>query len=299
MTTNTVRVPWVSPAANPSGTREVCTSNKSFTLQNVPPGATVVWSVSNTGLLATSGGAGHSGSSPTATLRAAGSNSNGAATLTFTIIQPTCANVTLAVPIWVGRPGTPVTNPSGTSPTNIGISQYHTVYLYDSRGATNKSGTWSASGAVSKVTNDNPSVAATYVGNYKGTGNWLLATTNGCGTRSYAGQYKVGHLSCNPCPKIGVNDPVYSDLTVRVLTDEFDDDYSGKPASPPLARATPAIGVEETTVDLVDQSGRSVLRYAFVGASGTQDVSALPAGLYFAKVAGAFGQETAKVVIVR
>ena len=293
LTMNTLRVPWVSPSNAGGALHYVCSTNKTFTLQNSVAGTTVAWSVTNPNLFAASSGALRSGTGATAVLRAASASTTGSAVLTFTITR-NCNGVTsqstLQRQIWVGRPGTPVTSPSGQTLVEIGVSEYHTVYLNSAPGADPAAATWSATGAVSKVEPSGPGPYGTYEGMYAGTGHWQTTTSNDCGTRVYSGQYKVvsGSGTCHPCPRVGIQNPVRDVLTLTIAPLDVEDDGSiagGKRAP--------------TQVEVVDQSGRAILRFDFNGSSTIQDVSMINSGLYFAKVIGDFGEETVKVVIVR
>lgn len=81
-----------------SNSPEVCTSNKNYTLLNIPAGITVTgWSVTPANLFNVSSGTG-----TTATLRAANSSSAGQATLTFNI-RGLCGIATVTKSLQVGK----------------------------------------------------------------------------------------------------------------------------------------------------------------------------------------------------
>ncbi len=84
----------------------LCTTNQAFTLQNLPTGVSVSWSVSPANLFAVDTGTGSS-----FTTRATSSTSSGQGILTATI-SGDCGNITLQKNVWVGRP-------TGLSPDNI------------------------------------------------------------------------------------------------------------------------------------------------------------------------------------
>ena len=93
-----------------AGAKSVCTTSKSYTLQNVPAGVNASWTVSPTSLVATSSGTG-----TTASIRAASSSSSGQATITFTIRGGnSCTATTVTRTIQVGKFTTSQITVSGT-----------------------------------------------------------------------------------------------------------------------------------------------------------------------------------------
>jgi hypothetical protein len=99
-TLSAIRAPFID------GTSPVCTSNKTFSLNNIDPSRTVTWAVLPTNLFATGSGAATSGSGTIATLRAASSSRSGPATISFTIDPLSNCNgpILVSIPIWVGAP---------------------------------------------------------------------------------------------------------------------------------------------------------------------------------------------------
>lgn len=83
------------PISGPDG---LCASTTNYTLQNVPPGATVSWTASPSGLFTNSSGTG-----ATAALSAIHGSIYGAGTLTFTI-ETDCGEYQANKAIWVGVP---------------------------------------------------------------------------------------------------------------------------------------------------------------------------------------------------
>ena len=81
-----------------SGPSLVCTSNRTFTVQNVPQGVNVTWSVSPASLFAVDTGTGNSFAT-----RAAFSSSSGQGTVTATLQGP-CGNIELTKDVWMGKP---------------------------------------------------------------------------------------------------------------------------------------------------------------------------------------------------
>ncbi len=287
MTMNTIRATNISPFVPNNGAEYVCTTNKLFTLNDPIPGTTVTWSVSNPALFATSGGASTSGTGTNATLRAASAGASGSAVLTFTMNGAGCGNpINITRQIWIGRPGLPVTSPSGTTPVEIGVSQYHTVYLSATPGASSFTADWTASGAVSRIGGNVPASYATFVGNYEGTGNWQVTTSNVCGTNSNFGQYNVTN-NCNPCPRIIVNNPVQNELIAVISDYHF---ITDTPDNTP-----------EFVGDfmLFDQNGMTVKSEKFNGNQHTTNVQGIKSGLYILKMKSKDFDLTEKVIIIK
>jgi len=91
-----------------SGPELLCFSS-TYTLQNVPAGSTVTWSV--TGSMLLDGNSSGTGNSASLT---PGSSSSGRATLIFTIVTD-CGEVNISKDIWVGEPQL-VYHPPGPDP---------------------------------------------------------------------------------------------------------------------------------------------------------------------------------------
>ena len=81
-----------------SGPSLVCTSNRTFTVQNVPQGVNVTWSVSPASLFAVDTGTGNSFAT-----RATFSSTSGQGTVTATLQGP-CGNIELTKDVWMGIP---------------------------------------------------------------------------------------------------------------------------------------------------------------------------------------------------
>lgn len=282
LTLNSIRSSWI----NINGSNFVCTTNKIFTLNDPIPGKSVTWSVSNPSLFATSGGATTSGTGTTATLRASSAGASGSATLTFTLTQSGCNPVTVVQQIWVGRPGLPVTSPSGTVPIELGVSAYHTVYLSSAPGAAAFIANWSVTGAISRVGVNIPATYSTHVGDYVGTGNWQVMTSNTCGTNSNFGQYNVT-TNCNPCPRVIVNNPVRDVLIVQIP------DYVI-----PISRRKDYQN-SSGIFALMNQNGGIVKKENLTGLKQTLNVSDLKTGMYFLRIKMNDLDIIEKVVVIR
>jgi hypothetical protein len=286
ITTNTIRSPWINPWVESNKQEYVCTTNKVFTLNNPIPGKTVTWSVNNTSLFATTGGAATSGSGTSATLRANPSGVIGSATLTFSLTESGCNTVNVIRHIWVGRPSLPLTSPSGSIPIDIGVTDYHTVFLSTAPGAPYFEADWAAIGAVTKQSINSPTLAATYVGSYVGTGNWAVTTTNICGSQSNFGQYNVT-ANCNPCPKIVLNNPVRDMIYAKIP------DYNL-----PTGGNTNGQDMKGDFI-LMDQQGIVVKKETFIGKEHTTDVSTIKSGIFFVRMKNKDIDLIEKIVIIR
>ena len=92
MTTNTI-----STSSPISGASTLCFSNSTYSISNLPTGATVSWSVSPTNLFVVDSGTGSS------FITRATNSFNGQGTITANITG-TCGDVTVTKDVWVGRP---------------------------------------------------------------------------------------------------------------------------------------------------------------------------------------------------
>lgn len=91
--------PNPAAAAGPiSGPSLVCTSNRTFTVQDVPQGVNVTWSVSPADRFAVDTGTGNSFAT-----RATSSSTSGQGTITATLQGP-CGNIELTKDVWMGKP---------------------------------------------------------------------------------------------------------------------------------------------------------------------------------------------------
>lgn len=91
--------PNPAAAAGPiSGPSLLCTSNRTFTVQDVPQGVNVTWSVSPADRFAVDTGTGNSFAT-----RATSSSTSGQGTITATL-QGDCGNIEVTKNVWVGKP---------------------------------------------------------------------------------------------------------------------------------------------------------------------------------------------------
>jgi len=95
----TITMQLFNPSNPPTvtGANVLCTTNSTYSIQNLPPGATATWVASPASLFTTSSGTGAS-----ATLKAANSSSVGEGVLTFTITNA-CGVTTVTKSIIVGK----------------------------------------------------------------------------------------------------------------------------------------------------------------------------------------------------
>ncbi|MBK8051772.1 MAG: T9SS type A sorting domain-containing protein [Saprospiraceae bacterium] len=287
MTLNTIRTSWISPYVPNNGVEYVCTTNKLFTLNDQIPGSTVSWSVSNPSLFAISGGAATSGTGFNATLRAASPHVFGSAILTFTMANTGCNNTLIVTrQIWVGKPGLPITSPTGIPAVELIVGNTHTVYLSSAPGATTFTADWFGGGAVSRVDGGTYTMSATFQGNYVGSGRWQVVTSNSCGTKINTGQYNVVQ-TCQICPRINLNNPVQNVLTAMVPETYITKDASGN-----------RLNIEGDFI-LMDQNGLTVRSEKFQDDRHTTDVSSIKSGLYILRMKTQDYDLTEKVVIIK
>jgi hypothetical protein len=273
MTVNSIRVPSLS---NQDNVLTMCSnsSNLTVTLNNPIPGRTITWNVTNPTLFATTGGAATSGTTTNATIRPNNSSSNGSSVLTFTLTQAGCTPVTITRNIWIGLPQLPVTNPTGSPAINIGIGQLKTVNLVGSAASTGAVpfvGTWTATGAVS-TSSAPPTPSKVYTGNYQGSGNFSVYTSNICGISTVKwGAFNVSG-ACNPCPKIILNNPVNQVIQCEVPYYNLPNELHSN------------LDKLKGTFELIDQYGKVSIREELLSNRHTADVSGQNSGVYFVKM---------------
>ena len=155
-----------------TGPSLLCTSNQTFTLNNVPAGATVSWSVSPTSLFAVDNGSGTS-----FTTRATNATISGSGSVRATI-NGGCGNVVVSRNTWVGKPKFQDFSINGLSNVNC-----QTIQIYDYQGMANGSTgfVWESSGHldnVSYVTGSNVYIDPVHEGN----GFLAFKANNSCGS---------------------------------------------------------------------------------------------------------------------
>jgi hypothetical protein len=262
MSVNTIRAPFISTG----GSNFVCTSNKTFVLENPVPGRAVAWSVAPVNLFASDGGASTSGTGLIATLRALDNQTSGTAVLTYLLTAEGCDEVEVSVPVWAGKPGAPGTSPSGASPIQMGVGDTRTVYLSSAPGARTFAADWTAFGAVSKTSPDWPTPYGRFYGDYEGIGNWMVSTENDCGASPpNFGQFNVSG-GCDPCQIVISNNPVQDVLFISVPDHQIE---AGASANSGKGR-----------LRILDHMGRPVLSEEMVSSRRSINVSDLVPGLY-------------------
>lgn len=275
---NSIRSPWV----NSNNSNFVCTTNKQFTLTNPIPGRTVTWTVSNTYLFATSGGASTSGSGTTSTLRAASSNSSGSAVITFTLTQVGCNPVVVTQPIWVGKPGSPSTNPSGYPTIQMGLGTFLNVHVISNPGAPSNAGTWTVTGSLTR-TGINPNSVMQFEATSLGTGNFYVQTSNVCGVSPNGGG-TVNVTSGGgggPLRVQNVPNPA-SQSFVCILPEEYLENSSIK-----------------HRIKVIDNRGCEIFSDDFVGNKKVINSETWFGGMYFTKIYTNTGVFWGKVIITK
>ncbi len=187
-TTDLIRSPFVSTmSASPA----LCTTNRSYLLNNLIPGRSATWAVTPTNLFATTSGASTSGSGTTVVLRAASGSSSGLATLTFTISAGSGCN-TISVPhqIWVGIPGGTLELEDDNICTHEeGIASI--IWAANNTLMGVSSTVWSYSGPIDNF-NGGPAIAR-YSGSPSGHGYINVTRTNSCGSQYLSMPYQISN----------------------------------------------------------------------------------------------------------
>ena len=274
-TTNTIRSPFITSLGSTSP-GPVCTTNKTFTLQNPVPGQSVSWAVSPESLFATGGGASTSGTGTSAVLRAYSSSSSGVATLTFTFNAPSgCDPAIVSMSIWVGKPGILLYGDDYLCPRQIGLANLD----YD---GSVTSVSWSYDGPLATFTGY-PTFAKYKAGSTTGYGTISASVTNACGTSVDNMPYQV--VSCGEFSGGGEElllvspNPAFGTATVTLKNE----DISNLP--PP------------SVLILYDQLGKVVLHQAMSETQQTIDLSNLKPGVYFIEVTREGNRLREKIVV--
>ena len=267
-TLNTIKVPSINSISPNSFL--VCTTNKQIALSNAIPGRTITWSVNNTYLFATTGGASTSGTGVTATLRAANATSSGSAILTFTMTQTGCTDVVVSQTIWIGQPDFNLTYNS-----EVCVGNYEWAFL-DLLGPRETSlGTieWIFNGV---VTGTGTLTKARFKGISPGWGEICVRATNGCGERTkcfsvYVDYCGGGQFTINP-QKVDFETnekdqvlkvtPNPSNNTVNINLSHFKGD-------------------EKNLLTIYDLTGKILIQQNLIENNATIDLSKQIPGIYF------------------
>jgi len=296
-TDNTRLSSWLGGVNNPltlngslipsiSGDDVLCTTNKTYTLQNPVPGYSVTWSVSPTSLF----GSATSGTGTTAVLRAVNNNAQGEATLTFTLSNANCSNQQFTKTIWVGKPANPVVSVPGC----FTIASNVVIHISSSQGATNFTWTFPTCPNGPPGGDPDPECWFNYTGNGPGTtifayvgqqgGNISLFASNECGSTSIALpiEFCPGGPGGGPIIKSYSNDDVHLDENPadRIVT--YPNPANGNFT---LELNPPFYPVEELrSIQLLNMGGRSIYNKTFSGNKLRIDVNDFSPGIYFLKV---------------
>jgi lysyl endopeptidase len=298
MTTNAVLIPSIA------GSNVVCTTAKTYTLQNPLPGYAVTWSVAPTNLF----GSPTSGNGVNASLWAANSFSQGAATITYTVANANCGEQTFTRNIWVGKPLIQtIKTPECFSPG----SNYSIQVI--AQGATNFNWTFPNCPNGTPTGDPDPACWFNYTGNgpnasiyvYAGqqSGSISVWASNECGTSSRAKEIVFcggGEPPCN-CPII---------RSASGDGDEKADEVAGDEPEKVKTYPNPAKGLvtveldagtfpvgEPKTLSLVGLNGQPVYASTFTGNKEQISTGGIAPGIYFLKISS--GSETVlrKIII--
>ena len=289
---------WLGPLSNPTtsdpiavpsitGDPVLCTSNKTYTLNNPLPGYGIVWTATPASLF----GSATSGVGANAVLRAASSSSQGAATLTYTLNNATFGPQTFTQTIWVGKPlltgiRTPQCFTKGSNTSVMARATGATSYM------------WSFPGCPSGPPVGDPTPGCWF--NYSG---GLRNISVHVGQQSGS----ISVWASNECGSSSINKPiVFCDNDdpgpgggpiIRSITAD-DNEYNGisvlpNPASDLLTVALDQdyfLDEEPKELQLFDMNGKVVYRITTVENQHQIRVSDFPASIYFLKVGyqGAF-----------
>ncbi len=278
MTTNTIRSPFIS------GSGVICTGGNTFTLNHPIPSRSVTWSATPASLFASP-----SGSGTVATLQAVSNSINGPATLTFTMTLSGCNAVSVAIPVWVGKPGIPSTNPSGYPTIQMGLGDFRSIMLTNTPGAGPFSGNWSSTGSIS-LPGSSSGPSATFEATTNGVGQFYVTTTNNCGTSNNGGGAVNVSGGCNMCLQAHPN-PAKSIVTISLASEAVTEQYN-------IERSNTAEEVDGM-IALYDQLGNVVHQERLTALRQSIDTGDLQPGIYLCEVIRAGHRYKTKVVITQ
>lgn len=125
------------------------------------------------------------GSGKTASITAA-SNVSGQGKITYTFTMPSGETFTAEKTFWVGKPGTPLTSPSGYPTLEISLGAFQPISLFKTPGFTGGTINWWSTGSIEPVgSTSNPTCSFEAVA--PGTGNFYVTVQNTCGTSPTGG----------------------------------------------------------------------------------------------------------------
>ncbi len=258
-TTNTIRVPSIS------GSNTVCSgSSQTFTLNDIIPGRTALWSVSPSSLVVTSGGSG-----TTAVLQANSSSSVGLATLDFILSAGAgsgCNPVHITRQFWVGKPDIGIEGDDYLCTGDRGFAEI--IYKNGTdeimQGITGVS--WTFNGPLATFAGY-PGHASYRAGGSAGYGTIGVTATNACGTSQANLPYTV--IDCDGGGK---------DMVVKVFPNPISGttkiEITGKPTK----------NVEKFDLCVYDRLGNKVLSKVLPDREVQIDLSILEPGVYFIEV---------------
>lgn len=211
-TTNTVLSPYIGTVS----VGPLCTTNRTFTLNNLISGRSATWAVTPTSLFATTSGASISGTGTSAVLRSASSASSGLATLTFTISSggAGCSTIPVSYPIWVGYPGGYLEGDQEICVTEEGFININ--WAADNAQMGVYSTVWSYTGPIDNF-NGGPALAK-YSSSTTGHGTIYVTRTNACGIQSLSIPYQI--ITCQK------NSVVLSDFKTEIFPNPSSDKIS-------------------------------------------------------------------------
>ena len=316
--TNATRLSnWLGGVNNPTelpsllipvveGSDFLCTSAKTYSLLNPIPGYAVSWEAVPSSLL----GSPTSGAGTEAILWAAGQNSTGSVTLTFTLTSADCGDQVFTKTVWVGKPAAPVIiSPECFVPgTDVTI-------MAQTQGATSISWSFPDCPYGPPIGDPDPKCWFNYTGNYQQifiyvgqqSGSISVWASNECGTSSTNLPIVFCEGVPGPPPGDGTiirstsNDPpndrteqggegaiqkvkVYPNPANNALTVELDQNFY------PLS--------ESKDVQLLDINGRPVSRKTTTANTLRIGLESIPSGIYYLKIRYSKGTAFQKVVVI-
>lgn len=125
------------------------------------------------------------GTGKTATIIAA-TGASGQGKITYSFQMPSGETFTVEKTFWVGKPGMPLTSPSGYPTLELGLGAYQPISLFKTPGFTSGNINWLSTGSITPA-GSTTGTTCTFEAINLGTGNFYVTVQNTCGTSPVGG----------------------------------------------------------------------------------------------------------------
>jgi hypothetical protein len=166
----------------------ICAS-ESAVLDVDPAALNFTWSLTPTSIFSGN----KTGTGKTATITAA-TGASGQGKIKYSFQMPSGETFTAEKTFWVGKPGMPITSPSGYPTLELGLGAYQPISLFKTPGFTGGTINWWSTGSITPVNSTN-GMTCTFEAISLGTGNFYVTVQNTCPGTSPIGGGTVNVVS--------------------------------------------------------------------------------------------------------